>query len=414
MYCKHCGIKQDNDSKFCVECGRLINHSQNGPEDDQRKSNGNIHNPLKDQDDDLYFQGEIEYHDDEEHHIYYGKGFTDELLSDSDYLDAPEILMDDTLMDDTLMDDTLIDNYKEAVPKTKKKPEDKKRSIILIASVLLIFLLVIVSIAIIHTQLLGRDVTRVASSYNGENELYSKEGGEVDYDGSPGDHQVQEGAGRRLPFNMIAIDDIISARTNPGNVSVAVLDLNSREVFATANGEVPFVASGFYIPLYLVALEHQQSLQDVANTMMSQMNNHSANEIIRAVGGFSQVNEVLNSLGFGQTTFAREFGDIDASERGFENYTTAKEAARMLEQIYDARQYFRMSVNLSQEGITLPNVANIYAHSGRGIGQTYNIFTVIHEVSGNYIVVIMTDNIGMAGVTPILSEILADIQRQME
>ena len=400
-YCIYCGASQEADGTFCSLCGKQIEKSQKSLKNQQDNVNEQDKEQEDDeeQEDDFPFQGEIEYHDEEEYNIFYGKGFTGNLKRDSSHDTAA---------------DTLIDHYKDTPHQTWKKPEDRKKSIVLMASVLSVFLLVIVSIAIIRTQLLESDVARGAPSYDGEKGLYS-ERGEESLNGNLGDNQVEEEeeAGRYLLFNMVAIDDIISGRTNPRNVSVAVLDLNSSEVFTTANGEVPFIASGFYTPLYLVALGHPSHLQDVANTMMSQMNNHSANEIIRAVGGFSQVNRALSTLGFEQTTFAREFGDIDASERGFENYTTAKEAARMLEQIYEARQYFRKRVNLLQEGITLPNVANIYAHSGRGIGQTYNVFAVIHEVSGNYIVVIMTDNIGMAGATPIISEILNAIHLQM-
>lgn len=220
-------------------------------------------------------------------------------------------------------------------------------------------------------------------------------------------------------FEMTAIDNIISDRTNSRNVAVAVLDLNTGEIHSTGNANNPFIASGFYAPLYVIVINSHTNLQRLADTMMSNVPNHqlanrAANDIIGEIGNFSQINNELTGLGFNQTSFSREFGDIAASERGLENYTTAREAVQIIERLYIEGRHSKMNDHIARNEMRLPRGTNAFIHSGRGIGNAYNVFAVVEAPRGNFIVAIMTGNIEGNRATSIVSEIFNNINYQME
>ncbi|MCL2828254.1 MAG: protein kinase [Oscillospiraceae bacterium] len=216
-----------------------------------------------------------------------------------------------------------------------------------------------------------------------------------------------------VAFDMGAIDGIISQRASPSDVAVSILDLNTMEMHVTANGNTPFVASGFYAPLYNIVLSHSSARQ-TADTMMATMDNAAANALIEGIGGFAQVNGILSNLGFAETRFGRNFGDVEASRRGHENYTTAREAAWILGELYENGGYLKMSFDLTRDGVILPGGIVVYAHRGAGIGAAYNVFAVIVTPSVNYVVVVLTSGLGSDSAAPIVSELLANIQQQME
>ena len=215
-------------------------------------------------------------------------------------------------------------------------------------------------------------------------------------------------------FDITAISDVISRRTDSENVAVAVMHLDAGAVYLTANGDTRFIAAGFYTPLHNIAITHDNSLRQIAGTMMSGMSNADANEIMEHLGGFDQINAILRSQGYTYTSFHRNFGDTAASARGFENYTTAREAVRLLEELYVLGGATRMGVDLTRDGITLPRDVTVFAHSGRGIGEAFNVFALVTAPWGNYVVAILTDNIGVSGAVPIVSALFEIIHQQME
>jgi len=219
----------------------------------------------------------------------------------------------------------------------------------------------------------------------------------------------------RLSFDITEINNIISRRTSLANVAVAVIDLQTRESESTANGDVRFVSAGFYVPIFNLALAYEPRVRNqTTDTMMSGMNNASANSLIAGLGGFDRVNQRLRDLGFSGTTFARNFGDTAASARGIENYTTALDAVSILAEVYDNGGYSLMNVNLTREGITIPSGARFYAHRGTGIGGAFNIFAIVDAPTGNYAVAILTRDLSTSNATRILSELLEYIHQQFE
>ena len=223
-------------------------------------------------------------------------------------------------------------------------------------------------------------------------------------------------------FNIQEINNIISNRTNQSNVSVAIVDLKNGKTYSTSNADNPFVSSGFYVPLYFAVggANADSRLSLLATTMLDSMDNGAANEIIDNLGGISSVNTIMQNEGFPNTKFGRKFGDIVASNNGYENYTTANEAVRMLQQLYSDGGYTKMYADLSKDGISLPSVRSIYANSGQGIGTSYNVYIIVVDSNTKYAITILTqgtDSTTAAAKTKavsIITELLANIKSQME
>jgi flagellar basal body-associated protein FliL len=224
-------------------------------------------------------------------------------------------------------------------------------------------------------------------------------------------------------FNVSVLDGIIAARTAASNIAVAIYDVNTRQEYATKNAGDFFVASGFYAPIYAAAYSAYNTnatLTTRATSMIVSMDNAAANAIIDGLGGMSATNEILSNLGYYTTTFNRRFGDTESSRLGYENYTSAMEAALILGQLYYNGGYTGMTTDLTSEGIALPNNVTVYAHRGYGIGTTYNVFLVISSPKATYTVAILTDKTGStadaarANSAPIISELLSAINVEME
>ena len=223
-------------------------------------------------------------------------------------------------------------------------------------------------------------------------------------------------------FDVTALNRIIAGKTAVSNVAVAVQDLGTKQVYATSNADMLFISSGFYVPVYLAAQYSSisdSSIYGKAGTMMSTMDNTAANAVIDSLGGLDGINRLLRENGYVKTTFGRKFGDVEASRRGSENYTSAKEAGMLLEQLYNNGGYSLMTTDLTREGIALPYGVKVYAHRGQGIGTSFNIFAIITSPTANYSVVVLTNETGSTAeaakvnATQIISELLDEIARQM-
>jgi hypothetical protein len=222
-------------------------------------------------------------------------------------------------------------------------------------------------------------------------------------------------------LDMQAVVSIIGNRTDQVNVSVAIADLTEGKTFATSNAVSFFVASGFYVPLYIAVggANANESLKQTAVTMLNTMNNQAANTIIDSLGGIASVNSILWEKGFPQTQFERKFGDVAASNAGSENYTTAQEAIRLMQLLYADGGYVEMNADLGRDGITLPSADGVYAHSGQGIGTSYNVFVIVENANTQYAVCILTQGTGAtaaaakANSVPIITALLDNIHNQM-
>ncbi len=209
--------------------------------------------------------------------------------------------------------------------------------------------------------------------------------------------------------------EIIEKNTDVENVAVAIVDLVTNMEFRVGNARQTYVASGFYAPIYTVASSMDQKSAD---QMMKTMDNEAGNSLIDEYGGLSDVTEALSNQGYTQTIFNRKFGDVAASEAGYENYTSAVDSAKILRDIYANNGYKNMNWDLTKDGITLPKNAKVYAHRGQGIGGAYNIFAIIEEDETKYGVAVMsahtgTNNEAQGISVPMISDILLEVHRGM-
>ena len=322
-------------------------------------------------------------------------------------------------------------NYRHGVyqPTPHQEPKkDENKILIGLAGVLTIALLAFVGYFFVAPHFFN-DESVSSSSFIGEDgeELSSEDRTQEGIDEGDVDSNI-EGSGTEEDsdtepsvadqvFDMNELNRVISARTEPRNVAVAVLDLNTGIMHYTENGNSQFVAAGFYAPVYAVVREFygdNASLLNRANDMMGRsMNqiaqmNDDANYIIRSIGDLSGINRRLDSMGFAATHFGRFFGAT-----GGQNYTSAAEAVQILERVYQTGGYRRMSFNLGADGVSLPSNATFNAHRGSGVGDAYNVFAVVEAQTGNYAVVILTDHMGQDRAIPVVSDVLREVHRQM-
>ena len=227
----------------------------------------------------------------------------------------------------------------------------------------------------------------------------------------------------RNVFDMDRIGTVISQKTAPANVSVAICDCETGAFYTTYNSGNEFIASGFYLPLYVLAYENGSSnitLRETADNMMTAMDNNSANTVINYLGGLSSVNAEIKRLTYTATSFNRKFGDTEASKQGYENYTSANDAVAFLTKVYQMGAYKEMNANLKADGVVLPNIGTVYAHRGLGIGTAYNVFAVVTGAGRDYCVAIMTKDMGSssetvkANATSLVSDLLGEINRQAQ
>jgi hypothetical protein len=184
--------------------------------------------------------------------------------------------------------------------------------------------------------------------------------------------------------------------------------------YGTQQSTATFVASGLYLPVYLMAKQTGNSdALAKAESMMRTMSNDDANAAIFLLGGRDALNSWLHSNGYTGSTYNRAFGDVAASDTGAENTTTPRDAARMMAAIRRENADTMMNVDLVGEGIRVPDGMTVHAHRGQGIGNAYNVFAVATVNNRTVGVSIMTRTLSNDVAKEIVSSVLADIDQQL-
>ena len=101
--------------------------------------------------------------------------------------------------------------------------------------------------------------------------------------------------------------------------------------YSSRNASLSFVAAGLYLPAWLDYRDTYGDRPDAYAESLTGMNNGSANGLIDAVGGESDLNEWLSDNKYYRTRLERDYGDVKASQNGYENYASPDDAARMAE-----------------------------------------------------------------------------------
>ncbi|RSX53063.1 beta-lactamase class A-like protein [Bifidobacterium goeldii] len=208
-------------------------------------------------------------------------------------------------------------------------------------------------------------------------------------------------------------DVSVSAMYLGDGSSAASSNTSSADIANTSASRTQFVSAGLYLPVYLVAQANGGSALASAQDMMSTMSNDSANQAIADCGGFDAINQWLAAHSYADTTLGRNFGDVQASNAGYENYSSTFDAVRMLAAVDAAGAANLMNVDIAAEGVTIPAGMTVHAHRGQGIKDTWNYFAIVSTSHGKAAVALATQNQGKETAAQIMSDVLADIDSQL-
>lgn len=230
-----------------------------------------------------------------------------------------------------------------------------------------------------------------------------KDGVDAD-DGNDASDENADGAARTLDKDAV---DAIVARYSETDAAVAVMTADGLRSYSSRYAESRYVAAGLYLPVYLAyTAKNPGRPSDSAGEMLRSMNNDAANAVIDGIGGLDALNDWLSDNRYSRTTFGRKFGDVAASERGYENYTSADDAARMLSACINDGSYELMNYDIASEGVRIPAGATVHAHRGMGIQDAYNDFVVISDGGTSVGVAVMTRDLGKEQAAGLTSDIL--------
>lgn len=183
--------------------------------------------------------------------------------------------------------------------------------------------------------------------------------------------------------------------------------------YSSRNASLSFVAAGLYLPAWLDYRDTYGDRPDAYADSLTGMNNGSANGLIDAVGGESDFNEWLSDNKYYRTRFERDYGDVKASQNGYENYASPDDAARMLNEMAENGDDGLMNYDIASEGVVIPSGATVHAHRGQGIKDSYNYFMVISNGKKKVSVAVMTQNQGRAVADQLASRMLDKVWNTM-
>lgn len=186
-------------------------------------------------------------------------------------------------------------------------------------------------------------------------------------------------------------------------------------IATTAQSGKQFVAAGLYLPVYLAAMDSgNDDAKAQAATMMSTMDNASGNNAAAALGGWDAVNSWASSHGYSGTTFSRNYGDVAASNNGYENYSSSRDAALMLASVDAKGGASLMNVDIASEGVTIPSGMTVHAHRGQGIQDTWNYFAIVEANGHKAAVAVTTQYQGKAVAAELMSKVLASVDATLK
>ena len=108
-------------------------------------------------------------------------------------------------------------------------------------------------------------------------------------------------------------------------VSLGELNLSDR-ISINKEDRVP------YSVIYVLDDKNTYTTQDLITLMIIQSDNTATNQLISMLG-IENINEFIRELGFKNTILKRKMMDFDARKLGLDNYTTARDVAKLLELI---------------------------------------------------------------------------------
>ncbi|MBW3089283.1 zinc-ribbon domain-containing protein [Bifidobacterium miconisargentati] len=208
-----------------------------------------------------------------------------------------------------------------------------------------------------------------------------------------------------VAVSAVVIDDKVAKAKSSEDAVIAT----------TAQSGKQFVAAGLYLPVYLAAMDSgNDDAKAQAATMMSTMDNASGNNAAAALGGWDAVNSWASSHGYSGTTFSRNYGDVAASNNGYENYSSSRDAALMLASVDAKGGTSLMNVDIASEGVTIPSGMTVHAHRGQGIQDTWNYFAIVEANGHKAAVAVTTQYQGKAVAAELMSKVLASVDTTLK
>ena len=288
----------------------------------------------------------------------------------------------------------------------------KGRIAIIIAAVLVVVALVIAGVTLAtrnNPSDGGTSAPQGPSSSNGQtipddesDDRDTEASGEQDPD------EEEQGLSART-LDQESTDRIVDAFSTT-DVAVSVMTEDGLRSYSSSNASTMMVSAGLYLPVYLAYYDaHEGQPSDAAGEMMRSMDNEAANLVIDSLGGVDAVDSWLSDNQYATSRFERKYGDVAASENGYENYASSDDAARMLSQIAADGADELMSFDIASEGVDIPEGATVHAHRGMGIQDSYNYFVVISDGRSKVGVAVMTEGMGQEQAADLTSQMLATV-----
>ena len=213
---------------------------------------------------------------------------------------------------------------------------------------------------------------------------------------------------RTRQLDMDRLDAIVNRYGS--DVAVAVTSADDRQTYVSEQGNTRFVAAGLYLPVWLAAYDTDDATaRQKADVAMRTMDNTAANEALDGVGDLLGFNQWLVDNGYRSTSFSRVYGDVDDSDQGLENFTSAADAARMLSSVIAEGGDSRMGHDLASEDIRAPKGVRLHGHRGSGLRDAYNFFLAARGEHGTAGVVILTHDVGKATAAKLANEVLDEV-----
>ncbi|MGO3358252.1 MAG: serine hydrolase [Bifidobacterium crudilactis] len=211
--------------------------------------------------------------------------------------------------------------------------------------------------------------------------------------------------------NGVSTTDVAVAATVDGNTAASA----GENTYSSQQADKQFVAAGLYLPIYLQArAQNNASALTSATAMMQNMDNSAGNDAIAALGGLDAVSQWSAQQGYAQTSFSRDLGDVQASAAGYENRSSASDASRMLSAAQNEGATELMNYDLASDGVSIPAGVSVNAHRGMGIQNTYNYFITMSKGSTSISLAVMTQSQGKERTAQMTSALLSSMANSFD
>lgn len=199
-----------------------------------------------------------------------------------------------------------------------------------------------------------------------------------------------------------------------GSAAVSVMTSDNLKSYSSDNASYSMSAAGLYLPPWLAYYDVVGgSPAGGYQSVLSSMDNGKANELIDRDGGMDMLNSWLNAHDYDETRFGHLYGDVNASENGYDNTTSSDDAAKMLTQLITKGEDGLLNYNVASDGVVVPDGATVHAHRGMGVGDAYDYYMVVSNGSKKVVVVVLTEGQAKEQAASLTSNVLKQVWQKM-